>query len=1185
VGFIRCVVIKLIMSLQCNVMHLFHSVIPMNKNTLFQNYNQLVAEWASTRRGAGGVNAIKGFNFQLLSAIKKIALVNNLNTIVTTEEISDITEFNLNTIIITQAKYCITSGSVTSALNELWDIYNLIIKSYPSLIGFIEFKILGQRKQLNNVEKSIVSWKKRKSSNDNKSDIDSFVKKVSATVESNPYEEIIQLLIVEYSAENPWAIVDGWIGKLYKSISNGTVESICTDIRFELQLFKNKKRSESQKLSFYLWQESDLPPVNIKKEEDLHKACIVGENPRKSHLIEGRFASRGIYNDIYQTFCSWLENNNEKSGGKLPVFWISGRSGSGKSVALLHLLSMIKSGERESIVAWFGNKPSSLNSFLPYLDELCEYHEKSYLCFDDPYVYERQEIFDKNVLLLADLAERLVDKDLELNIPFILCCGPDEQLDWCEDNLGDYLEIKKYRLRDENRNDIEEIKKWYEKRTGVSVPQSNDSNEMLLVQALFEWSSNETLKDFARNFRKRLSDNRWDHQNISPFEFVSNVLAVNRLYALFPIKKVDEICEADPKLAKAIYQLEKDEHHLTLKQDDLGVKLTHPHLADVLYREWYGNPSDSQFRKNHLRDWISFVEKESFSAKSSLLPLWVIEKLSNPNFKGEGSTIPRINLVFDDIKAILPSFYEKHVNLDAPLSYLPVWTSLDYNFKLQLEPSPLNLIGENLIVENIDEIGFRLSCHKVIEYYEFSNTLSREHLHLILRSCKNWRGWSYVFFDYVRRLGINNIEDVILELIQNDPENPTLIKISHYICRISPKVDDKVQRVMGYWLEACNVNVPSWVANFTDFAKCYVINLKIKDKAKYFLRKNYDNKSWSHVWEALWISEVGNSELEELARSWLRLRICKDAGWSFVWEKLAQSLPIDQELIDIGFEYLEGENSSKSKKIVWNILREQNADNLRLEEFAKDWLLKTPVWHREWIYLWTKVIEDFKKDDEIILLGRDWLYQVSVSHSTWVYTLTRVLKHLPFNKKLQGKTVLWLEFNSIEDESWQYLWELAWKNNSRNKLLAKLGVTWLQKTSFSHARWAKIWEIFWDKKLYRDEAKEIGLSWLSNAKFDDYRWQFVWSRLNRKSHHNIVLNNMAYDWLVNVRVDHHGWSGVWGQMWEEDNDVQRLRTIAETWLNNVHKNHKGAEYVKSKLSDSLSMDDKLAALQEKWEGK
>lgn len=1152
----------------------------------FHSYHQLQTEWSKSRQGAGGVNAIKGFNFQLLSVIKKLVLTDFSNTSVTTEEISDITELHPHVIVITQTKYCITSGAVLSALNELWAIYKLIIRKYSELSNCIEFHILGEKKDLGNVQNTIETWKAQTTNNTNRTDISDFINKVSAEVEENPFGYIQQALIEEYSVDSPLRVINKWLGSLYNAVTKEAVKTTCFLIQDELRAFREEKNRKDQELSFYFWKRGDAPPNKVQKQEDLRKACIAGETPKKVHLTEGCFASRSVYSDIFQKFCSWVESAKDRASLKLPVFWISGRSGSGKSVALLHLLSMIKSEDREAVVAWFGDKPKALRTFSPYLDELSGTNENIYLCFDDPYVYQRQDVFNEQISCLHDRMERLCEKHSDLNRPFLICCGPDEQLEWCEEELGDYLEITKYRLKDENYNDLEEIKEWFEKRTGVKVAHSNEG---LLVQTLFEWSSKTSLKDFAVHFKKRLSDSRWDYKEISPFEFVSSVLAVNRLYALFPNKKVEELRTTDAKLAKAIYQLEKEDHHLTLTSEDEGVKLTHPHLADILYREWYGKKSDSQSRKNHLTEWIVFVENEYIGAKDSLSPFWQLAKLSNPNFRMKGVLVPRIDLIFDDLKYILPEFYKRHLELGHPLSYLPVWTVLDNNFQLRLDPSPLDIIGDDLVSDNIEEVGFRLSCHKVIEFYGVSNNLTRENLLSIIKNHKNWYGWGYVLFDYVRKLGVNELEGILIELIENDASNPVLIKISHFLCQ-SPQYDPKIQRVMSYWLETCDVFFPSWVANFTDFSRHFVINTSLKIKATSFLKQCGDHKSWSHVWEALWCCESRSDELEFLARDWLKLQKGKDGGWSFVWEKLAEGIPQDRELIEIGYEYFDGEYSSKSKKCVWTVLKKQNADNLRLERIAKTWLLTTPVQHREWIYLWAEVVKSFEIDKEIVMLGREWLYQASVYHATWGYALSEVSKKskvLGFcivNKKLYENIIFWLEFNSMEDESWQYFWEEAYGYNPKNKLLIQLGLNWLRTTPFHHKAWAKIWEKCWDKELDKNKIQQFGLNWLSKASFKEYRWQYVWVRLFKNSPNSDDLRKMAYNWLDRAPAKHHSWVSVWEHMWNVEENTERLRSLAYNWLKSIPKEYKGVKYIQIELEKPVSMNDKLEALQNKWNG-
>lgn len=1150
-------------------------------NTLIQSYSRLRAEWASTSRGAGGVAAIKGFDFQLLSAVKKIVEACASKTIVSTEELSDISEFDSDSIVITQSKYCLSSSAVTHALDELWDIYCLILEKYPEIDSCVRFVILGRCQELKNPNVTINNWIRKKLNHDG---VVRFSEKISTQISSSPYEEVVQDLIEDYLIEDPWTKVEGWLGKLYGAIPDGNVGMACGDIRRELLEQKNKNRQVLQRNMFHLWKESDAPPEIIERQDDARNAYIVGETPKKYHLIQGRFAKREVYKDIYDSFLTWIQNENCRARGKLPVFWVSGRSGAGKSVALLHLLSMIKLGDRESVVAWFGDKPGSLDALLPYVDTICEKQTKCFLCFDDPYVYDRQDVFDRNISLLSVVVERLMGGGLEDCVPYVICCGPDEQVAWCEENLGDYLVIEEYRLRDENESDIEEIRGWFEKRTGVSVARSDGVDKRLLVQALFEWSSNESLKDFARHFKKRLSDSRWGYQGMSLFELISNVLAVNRLYALFPRNMINDLKIADPNLAKAIHQLEKEDHHITFLGDDSGVKLTHPHLADILYKEWYGRDNDSQYRKNHMSSWISYIWSDFDNPKESLMPLWVIAKLSNPSIN-DVQLISRVDFIRDDLKFILPGIYERCLSQGKPLSYLPVWSNLNKNFQLNLVPTPLDVIGDHLAVSVINEDGARLSCHKMIEFYSCLNEQSRKNLHQIIWVCDGWHEWGAVALDYIRRIGLDGIEGKVLELVKSRPNNKDVIKITHYLASFSSESDLGALRVLECWLSSCDVSEPSWVANFTDFAKRYSVSDRLIVKAKLFLEKNHEHGSWSHVWEVLWQYDCGSSELSLSALKWLDLRSGKDGGWSFIWEKLSAFFPHDSRLIELGFEYLESEGPLKSKKCVWELLHSQGCDSEKLDETGKDWLRTTSLLHKEWIYIWTRVVIDYAKEEEIFALGEEWLSQVSVMHPSWVDTRTRVLEHMPISRELQDKTILWLEEVCPDHDSWQYLWESAFSYDPGCESLIRLAVTWLQSVSVEHGGWNRPWEKLWDNELYIKEIRSVGINWLLNVSNNHQGWQFVWKRLLDEEPSNMEIRGYAYEWLTNVDANHHSWGNVWGALWVLEENKEKLQIIGANWLKVVSKNHKGKHYVKSKLSQMVTMDEKLTALKNKWSGK
>lgn len=1150
--------------------------------TTIHSYNQLKADWLTTPRGLGGVTAIKGFDYQFLFTIKRIVESFSSNVLVAAEKLSDISEFDTKSITITQSKYCLSSRAVNEALDELWDIYCFISTKYPNLQSCTSFIILGQCQELKNPITTINNWKSKKQWIES---LEDFSKKVSTDICSNPYEEIIQILIEDYLVDDPWGTVSIWLGNLYRLLPQGDVAGACHKILSDLTVFRKNQKKIHQRKLFHLWKESDSPPDNVEKSKDTKTSYIVGETPKKYHLVQGLFAKRKVYSEIYESYQSWCEKVQSQPSIKLPVFWISGRSGSGKSVALLHLLSMVKSGSRETVVASFGDKPTSLDWFYPYLEDVCENHKNCVLSFDDPYIYERQEKFNNNVESLSSLAERLAERGYEQNIPYIVCCGPDEQVEWCEESLGDYITIEKFRLRNETKEDIEEVRSWFEIRTGLALDKSHDDSDKLLVQSMFEWSRSEPLKDFARSFKKRLDDRRWDNRGVSLFELISNVLAVNRLYALFPSNWIESLKNNDPYLAKAIHQLEKEDNHIALLSDDDGLKLTHPHLADVLYREWYGAASDTEFRKQHLSKWISFVADSSEKPKYSLMPLWIIAKLSNPSLTHEDQALPRIALIRDDLKSIFPAIYKKHLLFGNPLSNLPVWTNIDKNLQLELSPSPLDVLGESLVIESVNDEGFRLSCHKIIEFHSFSNELTKKNLHQVITLGSEWHEWGYIVLDYVKRLGVESIEREVINHVRNEPEAVSAVRIISYLASSAVETNEHSQRIIEHWLISCDMNCPSWVANYTDFSKNYPLNSELISKAKLFLNFRMDNKSWSHVWESCWEKESSDTDLEELARKWLALKFGQDQGWSFVWEKLTDTISGDLSLVNLGFQYLENDNPPKSMKCVWESLIRQSDNRIKLNQFAHNWLINTPIWHREWIYFWTPFIINYDANNRIFELARDWLCYVPVDHTSWIDTRDRVLNSIGLNRELTDKSILWLQESSFNDDSWPYIWVSIFAYGADEDFIVNLGIKWLREVDVNHKGWNMVWEKLWDKNFLTEELKSIGMEWMPSVNCNHYCWHYIWKRLFSDSPDDISLVNYAKNWLAAVDPSHRSWGHVWGALWNLAENQGGLRKSAVEWLKVAPKNHKSRHFVKSKLSQPVSINDKLDALKEKWGGK
>ena len=81
-----------------------------------------------------------------------------------------------------------------------------------------------------------------------------------------------------------------------------------------------------------LMRKFDHPPAEIVRDDNEHTAIRVGERLSILDLREGRLAKRELYNGIHDACEDWL-SKADGAASKLPVFWIEGRSGTGKSAA------------------------------------------------------------------------------------------------------------------------------------------------------------------------------------------------------------------------------------------------------------------------------------------------------------------------------------------------------------------------------------------------------------------------------------------------------------------------------------------------------------------------------------------------------------------------------------------------------------------------------------------------------------------------------------------------------------------------------------------------------------------------------------------------------------------------------------------------------------------------------------
>ena len=160
-----------------------------------------------------------------------------------------------------------------------------------------------------------------------------------------------------------------------------------------------------------------------------------------THLTEGRFAPRAVYGTIHGDVEAWLARKSPNDG-RLPVWWITGPSGTGKSVALLHLLANLHSADDRRIIIWLDDQMDRLAEAIMGAPVLSCGLDVIFAA-DDPYTAERAQRVSRSIEdALRELDSIVVAYPLASR-PSLICCGPTEQSEYFEKDVGDRVQTER----------------------------------------------------------------------------------------------------------------------------------------------------------------------------------------------------------------------------------------------------------------------------------------------------------------------------------------------------------------------------------------------------------------------------------------------------------------------------------------------------------------------------------------------------------------------------------------------------------------------------------------------------------------------------------------------------------------------------------------------------------------------
>ena len=167
----------------------------------------------------------------------------------------------------------------------------------------------------------------------------------------------------------------------------------------------------------------------------------------------------------------------------------------------------------------------------------------------------------------------------DIKWPILVTCSPPEYREEFQISGGDEgFRIRKWLIPPIRKKEQKEFLDWFQDKSG-ETPKTGDAfeqSEGLILSMMFELRYGD-MREFGRRFKERL-------EGSGLLEAMTQPLALNRLYIWPPQSWLDEF---SPEQKDALNALNQDKDFSILDSEtttDQYIRLTHPHLSDVVYK-------------------------------------------------------------------------------------------------------------------------------------------------------------------------------------------------------------------------------------------------------------------------------------------------------------------------------------------------------------------------------------------------------------------------------------------------------------------------------------------------------------------------------------------------------------------------------------------------------------------------
>jgi hypothetical protein len=926
----------------------------------------------------GGLWALAGFSLQagvfLLHFFRNLIANRSLPSI---EELSDIlcpAEGQIT--LVMQVKRTLTRATLAKALKEFALIIRLIQShNETAVLESLRFQVACGKREAN-VE---WPWPADAALQDDirnmLGEMESHQADPFIVEQVDPLEDLWALLWSQGVCD-PQAIIREAAGRLLESFGRPNL-AVHRDL---ISYFANApRRTEGPRTGYLVLAEDVVPEANA---ESSHK-IVVGGGFGFRELRQGCFRHRPlIFADLWTNFAQWLSEMEFRIlEREIPVFWIDGRSGEGKSVLLRQLVAhlLLRHPDRLPVVEVSREElPQAVKERREVLDH------PALLIVDDLYAVSNREEWDERL-------SQAVETDLAPL--FILTCGPSEQREEFERRFSEPFRMTRFNVPPFGESERQQFVDWYINRTGKQPGQKTLTTEnALLVQLIFELSEGTTLNEFARRFRKRLELG-------GVLSAVQLILALSALYLETPLGLLAQTDERD-----VISRLSQDDQrHFRL--DEESVNFAHAHLAGEILRPI--------LEKSHSKiSWeIAWARELSavLAVPKDRLPVYI-----QGNIVGRLTRTPRLRVA--ERARALKELYESQVasNQGAPAGYLlPYWLSALIALPdISLNPSPIDYACSAI---GSPEVSVQFPPQVVISLWQLkdrtrltSEELSQACWDFLLRTANRYPNSPAIVDQFLRVSSPRYVYcQRAIEWLDNNPQHQQAYRLLASLVTAAPN-DVEVRDRALLWLE-----------NNSEHQKAYHVlaslvaaapnDAEVRDRALLWLKNNSEHQKAYHVLAPLVAAAPDDAEIRGRALLWLKNNSEHQQAYH-VLAPLVAAAPNDAEIRSRALLWLENNSEHQQAYQLLAPLVAAAPDDAEIRDRALLWLEKN-FEHSQAYWLLSPLVAAAPADAEIRGRALLWLKNNS-EHQQAYQLLAPLVAAAPNDAEIRGRALKWLDNNA-----------------------------------------------------------------------------------------------------------------------------------------------------------------------------